>query len=1659
MSTQRKLTTSGSLQRKSFSARVQTVAITAATFVAFVLPPITNADAATIWSRQAKDFRVTAAAAATARGLDPAYAPPPKSQTGVAPKNTSAKQAPTISTPTSPACVDYTVAGGTAQAAAVQSPGTPMGWGADYLQLAPTTSQFGDLSPRSVPGPSNAIAVSSLAWNTLFLINGTVWGYGLNGSGQLGVGDTTAHNVATQAVGLNGVVAISAGSIHSLAIKSDGTLWAWGDDTYGELGIPPPLGPNNRSLVPLKVPFSFPAPIVEISAGAGTSLAVDANGTLWWWGTTNGGVASVNATPTAISFPGNPKIVLITQSPWDAAMAVDLSGNVWIWGLSYPGNGTSTNNSSPAIVPGISGIAAIAAGSDFSLAADNSGHVWAWGDNSAGQLGIGNTTSPQLSPVQVLTIGGPVALAAGDAHAFALFSSGALYGWGSSSNGQVGTGFVTDYTTPQFISITVAQPVACAGGPPTGSGPNPGPTAPETNGGPPSDEKPVSCDGGSDPVNCVTGNFWHQVTDLVIPGRGFNIDFQRTYNSLLAIQNQNGRLGFGWMDCYNASVSFDGSGNPTVHEENGGTLPFSVSGSSYSAPTRVLASLVKNANGSLTLTRRDKSQLIFSSAGQLQQQIDHSGYVTTLTYTGSQLTGVTDSAGRKLTLAYNGSGQLASLIDPANRSVLYTYDASGNLQSVTDLNGGITKYSYDTSHDLLTITDPRNAVLTNVFDTAGRVIQQTDQLNRVTKYAYGPNSTTITYPDGSQSLETYQNNGLTGRVDGFGTGLATYTAYTYDSVSMSIASFTDALGAQTVLSWDSAGNLLKATDPNLLSTSFTYNTFNAPLTGIDALNVQTTSTYDPFGNLTSTSTPLVGTGSASLTSYVYDTNHPGDLIQVTDPDGKVWKYAYDTYGNRVKSIDPLGNTTTSVFDIVGRMTSSVSPNGNVTGGNPSQYTTSYTYDGYGDGLTTTDPMGNVTTNVYDGNRNRTSVTDANHHATTYTFDLVNELTQVTRPDGSTSKTAYDLNGNVASQTDGLNNSTTYSYDTIGRMTSMTDALGRTTTYGYGSSGYASSVLDPSNRITSYAYDAGGRLTSVIYSDAKTPNVALAYDARDERTSMSDGTGMSTFTYDSLHRLTKAVNGANVAVSYAYDLNGQLTSVTYPGGTNSVKRSYDAAGRLAGITDWNNNLTSFTYDANSNLVKWTYPNSTVANWSYDRSNSLTAIKDTTGSKGTVFLNLAYTRDGNHQLTGENNQVFAYDNVNRLSSAAPTAFTYDNADQLTQMTVTGGNTSTLAYDSGNQLGTYTIMNGSTQVQKYTYSFDSQGNRIKRVDQSNSVLNLSYDQANRLTGYGSNATYAYNGDGLRMSKTVAGTKSQSTWDVAEGTALLLGDGTTSYVTGPGGMPLEQVVGKSTYYYYTDQLGSVRATADSRGTSVNTYAYDVYGNLSSSTGTVANPFRYAGQYFDTESGFYYLRARYYDPSTEQFVTKDPLAGGTRQPYIYASDTPLNMSDPAGLEACCAGPAHINIPINFKGLLRQIQCHAGIIADGIVNAVQQIIDYVKENGFSGVKTLATRASRLVGALNWFTAIWGAQQLCGDINEYWARTNCEISYTAYHTIIADILMFAGTAAIFALFTAAVPEGGEVIGLVVGVIASSLIAALIADYASHAVHDYEKNLGG
>jgi RHS repeat-associated protein len=202
-----------------------------------------------------------------------------------------------------------------------------------------------------------------------------------------------------------------------------------------------------------------------------------------------------------------------------------------------------------------------------------------------------------------------------------------------------------------------------------------------------------------------------------------------------------------------------------------------------------------------------------------------------------------------------------------------------------------------------------------------------------------------------------------------------------------------------------------------------------------------------------------------------------------------------------------------------------------------------------------------------------------------------------------------------------------------------------------------------------------------------------------------------------------------------------------------------------------------------------------------------------------------------------------------------------------------------------------------------------------------------------------------------------------VAEGLPLIASDGSSYYIAGPGGLPLEQtdLSGNPIAYYHHDQIGSTRALTSPTGAAS---PVSCVGVSAASSGTLTSPFGWAGQYADSESGLVWLRARYYSPSTGQFLSRDPLVAETGEAYGYAGDDPLDSTDPTGL---CS----IN-PFSKKSCLKTVENAASQVqraATDIVAVVPYAGYFVSYYALKGINAVGDRfgpigtfVSRVVGA-------------------------------------------------------------------------------------------------
>jgi RHS repeat-associated protein len=1002
-----------------------------------------------------------------------------------------------------------------------------------------------------------------------------------------------------------------------------------------------------------------------------------------------------------------------------------------------------------------------------------------------------------------------------------------------------------------------------------------------------------------DPVNCAIGNFYETQTDLAVGGRGVGLDLTRTYNSIAGAEGATGIFGHGWSSSFTDHVTAEEGGKVTVYHGNGSAIPFTEGkGETYTPPAWTQDSLSGSAKIGYSLVLATQVKYQFEgSTGRLQNVTDRNGNQTKLAYNkAGQLETITDPAGRKITLTYNGEGLVESAKDPMGHTVKYTYEG-GTLKSVTL--PGETKarwqYHYDESHQMTSMIDGRAGETVNEYNGSHQVTSQTDPAGHKLKFEYEAFHTKITNNvTGSLTDEWFNSNGEpTFITRGAGTANASTETLSYNT-SGNLVSRTDGNEHTTEYAYDSQGNMLSKIDPNKNQTKWTYNQTHDVLTKTEPDGETTTVTRDAHGNAETVSRPAPGK-STQTTTYHYDGN--GNLTSAVDPLKHTWTYEYNSQGDRTVTIDPEGDKRTFGFDEDSRETSMVSPAGNVKGAEASQYTTKTERDAQGRPTTVTDPLGHTNKYAYDGNGNLEKFTNGGGRTTTYTYNGDNQLTMVKAPNGATKETEYDGAGRVTVQIDGNKHTTTYVRNILGEVTEIKDPLGRVTSEEYDAAGNLIAVKDAAKRTTKYVYDSADRLIEIVYSDGTTPTVKYEYDGDGNRIAMSDGTGKSTYTFDILDRLVQSANGHGDSTGYEYDLAGEQTKLTYPGG-NMLTRAYDSAGRLQSVTDWSKNTTTFAYDPNSNLTKTTFPKATgnQDKVSYNRVNQVMKIT-MTGSGLKVLASVAYSRDSNGQvkttnttgLPGTASIGYGYDANNRLTSAGASTYEYDAADNATK---TG--TSTNTYDAAGELETGTGV---------SYGYDQLGERTTTSPKGGQTTTYGYDQAGNLTQVkqgklgGLNDLYTYNGDGLRSAQIKGKTATHFTWDMHRGLPLILSDEQNTYIYGPGGLPVEAIQSKgAVLYLHHDQQGSTRLLTGSTGAIEATATYDAYGNPAGTTGSVATPLGYDGQYTNADTGLIYLRTRVYDPATAQFMTIDPLMAFTRAPYIYGYDNPLNFVDPTGL-------------------------------------------------------------------------------------------------------------------------------------------------------------------
>ncbi len=680
---------------------------------------------------------------------------------------------------------------------AYQTVSAPWAWGANPnggLGVAPSGDRP---NPVQMSGLTGAAGLAGGYWYALaFKSDGTVWGWGKNALGTLGNNSTTDSSTAVQTSNLTGVVAVAAGKNHSLALKGDGTVYAWGMNVLGQLGATTTSTCTDWmgntvpcSLVPVQV--SGLSDVVAIAAGWEHSLAVKSDGTVWTLGLNDSGQLGRTTTTTCTwgsnthacsqtaTQIGSFSDVIAVAGGGTHSLAVKKNGTAWSWGENESGqlgNNSTTDSTTPVQVSGLTGVIGLSGGEHYSLALKSDGTASAWGSNWRGQLGAtssGTCGSPStyacnLTPLTVGSLTDLAAVAAGGSFGLGLKNDGTVWAWGENDDGELGGG-TTDsnvHTTPSQVgTVTGINTIAAGsdhGHASTGLVAQPAPVGTEHN--PPYIHQGVSRLG----VNTLTGSFSTSALAAgASAGLGPDPVLTYTYNSN---DPRVSPLGPGWTHNYAAHIASAGSGQGAAvlvgpQGRSDRYVPSGVASGvvSFTPPDGVSTELQRNADGTYTATFLDQTTWEFDTIGRLTDVTDRYGNQSSLTYdsTTGRLTSVSDPAGRgSLSFSYDStSGRLTSVSDwmtPSARTVQFAYTTSTGpkrLSTVTDRAGGVTTYCYQSeacdggsggsSHRIARITDANNKeLLRQTFDSQGRVATQKDGKGILS----GGQQTSFSYP-------------------------------------------------------------------------------------------------------------------------------------------------------------------------------------------------------------------------------------------------------------------------------------------------------------------------------------------------------------------------------------------------------------------------------------------------------------------------------------------------------------------------------------------------------------------------------------------------------------------------------------------------------------------------------------------------------------------------------------------------------------------------------------------------------------------------------------------------------------------------------------------------------------------------------------------------
>ena len=1009
---------------------------------------------------------------------------------------------------------------------------------------------------------------------------------------------------------------------------------------------------------------------------------------------------------------------------------------------------------------------------------------------------------------------------------------------------------------------------------------------------------------------------------------------------------------------------------------------------------------------------------IYDTVNHLQVITDRLNHSTTQRFTAAgQLASVQDAANGITSYGYDTQGRKIAETNPLNQSTTYAYDSNDNLIATTNAIGVTLSATYNGFGQPLTSFDARGNGTTNSYDANGNLLAVTNALGIVIAYGYDAQGNQIAMtnafglPEQSVTVNAFNEFGwLTNTATG-----ASSASYTYDENGNRLTESKTRTAGAVFTQWQyDAANRQTATIDALNNTNtVAYNGIGKQSQTKDALGHVTQFIYDPVGLLTNTTF-----ANTTFESYIYDAE--GRKLTSTDRSRHTTSYEYDALGRLSKSTFADNSYFSSGYDAAGiliRTTIGAPPDAMMFPG-PTITTVKYSYDAAGRRTALTNALNQGTRFAYDAGGNQTNVIDALNRSTAYVYDALNRQTQIIFPDTTsesygydglnrkiavtnqanivtrfgfdvlgrlvavtnafgtsqamTTRYVYDEVGNLLQQIDGLNRTNLYTYDALGRRTKETQPGLQAQTFGYDAVGNLTRLTNFNSVVITNQFDALNRLTNKASINGY--KVTFAYSPTGQRTNMTDASGTTSYTYDSRDRvLTKTTSAGTL--TYTYDgFGNQATVQSATASGVSVTYGYDALNRLTNVVDRFTNSTIYGFDAVGNLQTVQLPNNVTNTYAFDGLNRLTNL--VAKSSGGTVASFAY------KLASAGNRTNLIETVSGVSRT--NVWIYDPLYRLTNETLTASIAGTVSYKYdgvGNRTNRTSSVAGITNQTLVFNSNDQPTNDVFDANgntRTNSGNTFAYDVENRMTNAvvsGTNIVIVYDGDGNRVRKIVGTTTNLYLVDDRNPTGYAqvleektISGGSTNLVRlYTYGLDLISQKDTTTAFYGYDGNGNTRYLTATNATVTDTYVYDAFGVVITNTGTTTSYYRYSGEQYDPNLGFIYLRARYMNPNSGRFLTRDSLLGKTFDPpslhrYLYCANNPVNRIDPSGHE------------FTFTGLLTAIAINAtlsAIITFPIDYAFHRSVNHaLKSAGFSAI---------IGGALGAFFYSAGAALAAADV--------------------------------------------------------------------------------